>query len=556
MESDVNKKNRMLKLAAVLLATIAAPAALHAQQAPDVILSNGKIITVDNKFSIGQAVAVRGDRIVAVGSNQDVTRLAGPNTRRIDLQGKAVVPGFIDDHAHIMEEGRIWLEELRLDGVTTRKQALDMIRAKAASLKPGQWVYVLGGFSVDQFTDNKKDFTREELDSVAPNNPVQLQFTRCCTYINSKTIEVMGLDKKTDSWIQRDAKGRPTGIISVEGAGAISKARPDAPESQYDSGSLTMWKDMAKVGLTTIGGPCPAEDLDAYRKFAKEGKLTIRFYCLATMAARNPQQANAVIAKIPEIKRTLFQGDSYFDFYTYGEHRYQPVGDNMVALKATAKPEDFAQWGRIAREIAKNGMTINQHATLVGSIDGFLDQIEQINKEYPVKNLRWSLIHLDQLTPEQLERMKKLGMYAAVQPRSTIMGDIFHRVHGQSADHTPPFKTIQDSGIMWGLGTDAFEVNQYRPFTTLGFAVTGKMVGGSVVNKQTISREDALIAHTRNNSYFLFQEDNLGSIASGKFSDLVVLDRDYLTIPADQIKDIQPVMTMVGGKIVYDSAAK
>jgi len=541
---------------AALLATTSAPAVLRAQApAPDVILSNGKIITVDNRFSIAQAVAVRGDRIVAVGSNQDVTRLAGPNTRRIDLQGKAVVPGMIDNHAHIMEEGRIWLEELRLDGVTTRKAALDMIRAKAASLKPGQWVYTLGGFSPDQFTDNSKDFTREELDQVAPNNPVQLQFTRCCTYVNSRTIEVMGLDKKTDPWIQRDAKGRPTGIIGVDGAGAISRARPEPPAETYDAGSVAMWKDMARAGLTTVGGPCPAEDIDSYRKWASEGRLNMRFYCLTSVPARNPQGADATIAQIPQLKKTMFQGNGVFDVYTYGEHLYQPVGDNMVAVKATAKPEDFAQWGRIAREIAKAGMPVNQHATLVDSIDGFLDQIEQINKDYPVKNLRWSLIHLDQLNATQIERMKKLGMYAGVQPRSTIMGAIFHRVHGQSADNTPPFKTIQDSGIMWGLGTDAFEVNQYRPFATLGFAVTGKMVGGTVVNKQTISREDALIAHTRNNSYFLFQEDNLGSIAPGKLADLVVLDRDYLTIPADQIKDIQPVLTMVGGKIAWDAAA-
>jgi len=129
-------------------------------------------------------------------------------------------------------------------------------------------------------------------------------------------------------------------------------------------------------------------------------------------------------------------------------------------------------------------------------------------------------------------------------------------VHSKAlADATPPFRAIQDSGLMWGLGTDAFEVNQYRPFTTLSFAVTGKMVGGEVVNTETISREDALIAHTRSNAYFVFQENNLGSIASGKLADLVVLDRDYLTVPADQIKDIQPVMTMVGGKIVWDSAA-
>ena len=542
--------------AALLIATAGAPGPVEAQQqTADVILTNGKIITVDNRFSIAQAVAVKGDRIIAVGSTQDVTRLGGPNTRRIDLAGKAVVPGMIDNHAHIMEEGRIWLEELRLDGVTTRKAALEMIRAKAASLKPGQWVYTLGGFSPDQFTDNAKDFTKAELDAVAPNNPVQLQFTRCCTYVNSKTIEVMGLDKKTDPWIQRDAGGRPTGYIAVEGAGAISAARPDAPKETYDTASAAMWKDMARAGLTTVGGPCPAEDIDAYRKWASEGKLAMRFYCNVSVPARNAQGADATIAGIPALKKTMFQGNSSLDVYTYGEHLYQPVGDNMVAVKATAKPEDFAQWGRIARELAKAGLPVNQHATLVDSIDGFLDQIEQINKEYPVKNLRWALIHLDQLNATQMERMKKLGMYAGVQPRSTIMGGIFHRVHGQSADNTPPFKTIQDSGLMWGLGTDAFEVNQYRPFMTLGFAVTGKMVGGAYVNKQTVSREDALIAHTRNNSYFLMQEDNLGSIATGKLADLVVLDRDYLTVPADQIKDIQPVLTMIGGKIAWEANA-
>jgi predicted amidohydrolase YtcJ len=314
-------------------------------------------------------------------------------------------------------------------------------------------------------------------------------------------------------------------------------------------------KDMNRAGLTTVGGPCPAEDLDAYRKWAAEGRSTVRFYCNINVAARNPMQADATIAQIPQLRKNLYQGTPFFSMYTYGEHLYQPVGDNMVAVKATATKADFDQWGRIARELAKDGFPINQHTTLVDSIDGVLNQIEQINKDYPVKNLRWALIHLDQLNAQQIERMKKLGMYAGVQPRSTIMGAIFHRVHGESADNTPPFKTIQDSGIKWGLGTDAFEVNQYRPFTTLGFAVTGKMVGGTLVNKQTISREDALIAHTRNNSFFLFQEDNLGSIAPGKLADLVVLDRDYLTVPADQIKDIKPVLTMVGGKVTWDAAA-
>jgi predicted amidohydrolase YtcJ len=135
------------------------------------------------------------------------------------------------------------------------------------------------------------------------------------------------------------------------------------------------------------------------------------------------------------------------------------------------------------------------------------------------------------------------------------MGGLHKRVWGDKALVMPPLREIQDSGILWGLGTDAFEVNQYRPFQTLYWAVTGKMVGGTVVNTHTVSREAALIAHTRSNAYIFFRENDLGSIQPGRFADLVVLDRDYLTIPADQIKDIRPQLTMVGGRVVYDAAA-
>ena len=163
---------------------------------------------------------------------------------------------------------------------------------------------------------------------------------------------------------------------------------------------------------------------------------------------------------------------------------------------------------------------------------------------------------MNQINAAQLERMKKLGMYAAVHPWAVINGGIMHEGFGDGAYDMPALATIQDSGIMWGFGTDATAANQYLPFTTLYFAVTGKMAGGMKVIKQTISREDALIAHTRKNAFLVFHEDDLGAIQPGKLADLVVLDRDYLTIPADQIKDIKPMMTMVGGRIVYDSAAQ
>ena len=165
------------------------------------------------------------------------------------------------------------------------------------------------------------------------------------------------------------------------------------------------------------------------------------------------------------------------------------------------------------------------------------------------------LNHLEGATPEQIDRMKKLNLIAGVQIRPMTTGGFLHRIHGDRAFSMPPLREIQDSGIKWGLGTDAFEPNTYRPFQTLYFAVTGRMVGGMVVNTHTITREEALIAHTRTNAYILFRENDLGSVRPGYFADLVVTDRDYLTVPAGEIVTIKPVLTMVGGRIVYDSAA-
>jgi len=230
--------------------------------------------------------------------------------------------------------------------------------------------------------------------------------------------------------------------------------------------------------------------------------------------------------------------------------------DPMFIPKSDPKPDQLEIWRRIATEIAKAGLPLHVHANLTNTIDAFLDQIEQIHKEYPIKNLRWTLAHVNQLNACHLERMKKLGMYAAVHPWAVINGAIMHEGFGNGADDMPPLATIQRNGITWGLGSDGTAANQFLPMTALAFAVTGKMAGGLKVINQTIDREDALIAYTRKNAYFVFRENDLGSIQAGKLADLVVLDRDYLTVPADQIKDIKPVMTVVGGKVVYEVGSK
>jgi len=536
--------------------------AMHAQQAPpDLILSNGKIVTVDDRFTIAQAVAVRGDRIVAVGANAEISRLAGATTRRIDLGGRTVTPGLIDNHMHLLRGATTWMRELRFDGVESRKKAIDLIQARAKAEGPGAWVFNIGGWAHQQFADDPKPFTREELDRIAPDNPVALQESYYQVFLNSKGLHEFGIEANAPDpkdfvagSIMRDASGKPTGVIKGDIAATrpVAARLPKVAPEQLEASSRQLVKDMNRAGLTSFGvAGCNADVLEIFQKWKAQDRLPVRVFCIGGAAAGTPEQVDRSIQQIGQMK--LFQGDRYIDNVFFGESVYTPLHDPMFALKSDPKPDQLALWRKMAMEIARAGLPLHVHAELHNTIDAFLDQIEAVNKEYPIRDLRWTLAHINQINMAQLERMKKLGMYAAVHPWAVINGGIMHEGFGEGAYDMPPLATIQSSGIVWGLGTDATAANQYLPFTTLYFAVTGKMPGGMKVIRQTISREDALIAHTRKNAFFVFQENQLGSIQPGKLADLVVLDRDYLTIPADQIKDIRPVMTMVGGRVVHDS---
>jgi predicted amidohydrolase YtcJ len=550
----------MLKISSLALLTMV----LQAQQAPpDLIFSNGKIITVDERFSIAQAVAIRGGRIVATGTNQEIVQLAGPNTRRIDLKGKAVIPGLIDNHMHLLRAAATWVKEVRFDGVDSRKQAVEMLRARVKAAAAGEWIYNIGGWAHQQFTDDPKPFTREELDQIAPNNPVALQESYYQVFLNSKALEILKIAANAPDppefvkgSILRDAAGKPTGVIrgDIAATRVVANKLPRVAPEQLEASSTALVRDMNKAGLTSFGVPgCDADVLAIFEKWKAQEHLNVRVFCIGGAAAGTPQAVDRALPQIAQMK--LFQGDSYIDNVFFGESVYSPLHDPMFATKSNPTPEQLEQWRKMAMAIAQAGLPLHVHAELSSTIDAFLDQIEAVNKEHPIKSLRWTLAHINQINASQIERMKKLGMYAAVHPWAVINGAIMHEGFGDGAYDMPPLATLQNSGIMWGLGTDGTAANQTLPFTTLYFAVTGKMAGGTKVNRQTISREDALIAHTRKNAFFVFQEDNLGSIQPGKLADLVVLDRDYLTVPADQIKDIKPVMTVVGGRIVYDAAS-
>jgi predicted amidohydrolase YtcJ len=543
--------------AAVLISVLAAPAVLAAERA-DVILLNGKIVTVDERFSIGQGVAIRGERILAVGKNADVLEHQGPGTRVIDLKRQTVIPGLIDNHAHFIRAPEH--DEMRLDGVTSRARALALLAERVRKAGPGEWIVTLGGWSEDQFTDDPRGFPLEELDRIAPDNPVVLQPVYVRSYLNSAALKAAGIDSATPDprggAIDKDASGRPTGIVSGAGGVAFVATKIPLPDAeQWIANVRKVVAGLNAMGITAwydAGGRGVDErHYAAYRELAQRGELNARVFWTTIRQPATPAEVDKVIAEIQQA--TPFQGSDRFDNIGWGESVYLPATTQLLRNDYTVKPDDMRQVQRILHAVAESGMFLNAHVEMENAIDAYLAELEAVNKVEPIKGLRWVLSHLDQVTGAQLERIKRLGLYAGLHSRPLIQGAMMHAVHGERAWDMPPFKRVQDSGIVWGLGSDATAVTPSNPFYTLSFAVTGRMIGGRRVNRQSVGREQALIAHTRSNALFVFQENNLGSLAPGKYADLLVLDRDYLTVPAAQIKDIKPVLTMVGGKVVYQA---
>jgi predicted amidohydrolase YtcJ len=543
----------------VAVAVLAASAGAAAQ-APDAVLHNGRILTVDERFGVAEAVAIRGERIVAVGAAADLLMMKGESTKLVDLGGKTVIPGLIDNHAHFIRAPEH--DELRLDGVTSRRDALAMLAGRVRAARPGEWVVTLGGWSEEQFTDEPRGFPREELDRFAPSTPVVLQAIYNQSYLNSAALRAAGIDAKTPDprggRIERDAKGQATGVVRGAGGVAFVAAKIPLPgKAAWTENAKRLVRQLNAMGLTAwydAGGRGVDERHYAvYRELAERGELNARAFWTTIRQPATPQQVDPVLA---EIARALpFQGNDRFENIGWGESVYLPATTNLLRPGFEARPEDMREVGRIARAVADRGMMLNAHVEMSAAIDAYLAEYEAINREKPIKGLRWVFSHLDQVDDAQLERMKRLDLYAGLHSRPLIQGALMHKAHGERAWDMPPFRRVQASGIVWGLGSDATAVTPSNPFYTLWFAVTGRMIGGRQVNRQTVTREQALIAHTRSNAFFVFQESNLGSIQAGKYADLVVLDRDYLAVPADEIKDIRPVMTLVGGKVVYSRQA-
>jgi predicted amidohydrolase YtcJ len=556
-----------LGFAAAAVAGVAALAGVAAAQSPaqlpDLVLTNGKIVTVDERFSIVQALAVKDGRIVAAGRNADIAKLAGKGTRRIDLRGKTVIPGLIDNHAHFVRAAQHWDLEVRWDGVTSRQKALQMLAERVRRAKPGEWIAVLGGWSFDQFTDSREPFTRAELDQVAPDNPLALQLIYVRVFLNGRAIDALKLSDPDlairGAKVVRDYYGIPTGLL--EGGGASGFLRQKLPMGDAEAqvaGTKRLLTELNRMGLTTFidwGGfgftdalYKPFETLNSRRE------LTTRVFHSAWVAPTNALETDLAVERARKL--VARQGDDWFGNIGWGETVFLPLHDNPIPKGVTIKPEELALWRKVAEVLAERRVNLSVHANQHDTIAAFLGEMEAIDSVHSIRGLRWSLAHVRELQSADILRVRKLDLYLMAHSQATISGASLHAAYGESAWDQTPLGMIQDSGIPWGLGSDSNGAAPANPFYTLWWAVTGKMLGGRKVSRQTITREQALVAHTRNNAAFAFQEANIGSLTKGKYADLVVLDRDYLKVPVEQIRQIRPLLTMVGGKIVYDAKAK
>jgi hypothetical protein len=512
-----------------LLAALASIPAL-AQRTVDTIITHGKILTVDADFRVVEALAIDAGRIVARGTSAEVARYAGRNTKVIDVAGATVIPGLIDNHFHFTRGVDTWHEQTRFEGVGSRREALAILAAKASRLKPGEWIMVQGGWTPRQFADAPGGFTLAELDGAAPKNPLFVQEGYSVVYANSLALKAVGLDPAGGA--PRNAQG----LVSFQPPYALYDAMPKTSAAQREQNLTDFLREMNSVGLTGIYSLGQSDFLAAR---AAKGPLPVRLWETLPFNATDPASAARAAALIERSRPNQFDGQ--FGIFGLGEVLYGPFFD--LAPRKDPWPADImSEYGKLATAAARAGWHVHQHVINNNAVTDLLDTLEAVNKTQRIDRLRWTMGHVYDISPANIGRAKALGMTLGV-----------HGAAMQAGAHMP-LRKIADSGIVFGLGTDATIVSHYSPFVTLGWVISGLDVGGNRVLDETLTREEALIAHTRSNAYLFFQEKALGSLEVGKQADLVVLDRDYMTVPAAEIKHIHPTLTMVGGRVVYSAA--
>jgi predicted amidohydrolase YtcJ len=540
---------------------------MTATSPPQVILVNGKFTTLDKANPTATAVAIEGGRFVRVGGDEEVTSLAGPATRVINLQGRSVLPGLIDNHTHVIRGGLSFNMELRWDGVKTLADAMNMLKRQVAITPAPQWVRVVGGFSEHQFAEKRLP-TIDELNAAAPDTPILILHLYDRALLNGAALRAVGYNRETPEppggEIVRDSNGNPTGLLLAKPNASILYATlgkgPKLPFDYQLNSTRHFMRELNRLGVTGLidaggGAQSYPEDYQVIQKLADDGQLTIRFaYNLFT---QKPKKEKADFLNWTAGTKYK-QGDEYF--------RHNGAGEMLVY--SAADFEDFRQprpdmpgemegeLEDVVRILAQNRWPWRMHATYDETITRALDVFERVNQEVPLAGLNWFFDHAETISDQSIDRIAALGGGIAVQHRMAYQGEYFVERYGAgAAAATPPIAKMLEKGIKVSAGTDATRVASYNPWVSLAWMITGKTVGGLQIYPQRncLDRETALRMWTENVTWFSNEEGKKGRIQAGQLADLVVPDRDFFACPESEIADIASNLTMVGGKVVYAS---
>ena len=521
-------------------------------QAPDSILINGKILTVDEQFSTREAIATREGKITALGTTAEVRKLAGPQTRVIDLEGRTVIPGLIDSHMHAIRAAQSFATEVNWIGAPSLAEAYRRIHEGAGAMKPGAWLIVAGGWNVEQFKEKRRP-TQAELLAAAPNNPVYVQLGYGWVVMTPAALKILNIagdaDLPAGAKLDRDASGNLTGGITG-GNNAIVALFDRLPKPTFEeqvAGTRKFFRELNRLGITGVGDPggnnVEPGDYEAVFKVWRDGQLTVRL--AYSLCGPTPGKEFEELRSLTQLLPMGF-GDDMLRFNGIGERITWAMNNNEKPTEA-----DKEKYYQIVRWAAQRGMSLTMHWTNDGSVDQLLSIFERVNKEVPITGLRWSIAHLNNASAQTLRRMKALGMGWTVQDALYFGGT---QVRDKEAvRREPPVETAKEIGVVVGAGTDAHRVASYNPFTALQWFLDGKTVGGVALRgpEETPTRAEALRFYTAGSAWFSHDENKRGSLAVGKFADLAVLSKDYLAVPVEEVGGVESLLTMVGGKIVY-----
>jgi len=555
--------------AAAMIAMLGAPHASaqspSAQTSPDLIVHNAKVTTLQRDGQEAQAFAARGEKIVAVGGEADIMELRSANTRVVDAGGRRVIPGLNDSHLHLVRGARDYNLELRWDGLESLQRGLQMISEQAMRTPKGQWVRVVGGWSPYQFREKRMP-TIAELNDAAPDTPVYVLFAYSEGLLNRAGVAALGWTPGTKPPEGGSFEFVDGGAILRKPAAAytpIGKLPALSAADQVNS-TQQFFRELNRFGLTSAldaGGtnlPYP-QDYQALAKLATRPGFPIRVSNL--LFAQRPGTEREFYEKLSvEEKRNVNRAASRLNGYVFegaGEVLVWSAADfeDFMAARVELKPQMERELADVTRLLARKQWPIRQHATYDQSLSRILDVFEPIFKETGYQ-ARWGIDHAETITPRNLARIKAMGGGIAIQDRMAFAGEFFAERYGpEAAAHAPPIRQMLDAGLIVGAGTDATRVASYNPWISLYWMVTGRTVGGMQLAppRNRLSREEALRLYTLGSAWFSGEEQVKGRIAPGQFADFAILSADYFTVPEEQIRRIESVLTVTGGDVVYSA---